>query len=125
MKMTNPKTLFMGRTHQTKSDRRWRRACSSVICMLPLLAACGGLTPAGSAAKIMKGDPPAECEELGDVNGSAMGFCDLECQKLRMRNEAGELGANYVRYEVAAATGSTGTAFRCPERSEPARHGAR
>lgn len=122
MKTTNQKPLTFG----GRRPRSFNWALQPVVVALSLTAAaCGGLTPAGTAAKIMKADPPPECEELGSVTGTAMGWCDIACQKLRMRNEAGKLGANYVRYEVAAFTGSTGTAYRCPEPSNSARHTSR
>lgn len=65
----------------------------------------------------MKSDPPAECEEVGSV--SASGYkCfggDEACAKDSMRNDAADMGANYVRYETYNPnSGGSGTAYRCP-----------
>jgi len=73
------------------------------------------LTAQGSKARLMKADPPPNCSELGAVRGSG----SQENAKINMRNMAGELGANYIRWETITGDGTTvtGTAFSCPDHS--------
>jgi hypothetical protein len=91
--------------------------CSLIISF----AACTpiALSPAGQTVRLMKSDPPADCQEIGPVegHGNAVGRSTFDNSKIDMRNEAGTQGANYVRLEtVDAQFGSTkGTAFKCPE----------
>lgn len=88
--------------------------CISVL----LLMSCAAktLTPEGLKVRTMKSDPSFSCEEISTVSGSAT-FDDVA--KIIMRNEAGKLGANFIRLETAMRHGSlvtyTGTAFKCPE----------
>jgi hypothetical protein len=87
-----------------------------------LVAVCGcsmftaQLTEKGARVQLREGDPPSGCRELGDVRGDG----SLENAKIRMRNQAGELGANYIRWETVAghgtvANGVTGTAYSCAQ----------
>jgi len=86
-----------------------------------LLTSCGSvqLTDAGSRVRVMKADPPAECQELGAALGSATGLAGpalIEEAKIDARNKAGEMGANYLRWDTVDERGSvTGTAYKCPE----------
>lgn len=81
------------------------------------------VTPQGQHVRLMKGDPPAGCEELQSVEGADTGFtsagADQDQAKARLKNAAGSLGGNYVRMETVAKEGNTvtfhGTAYRCPE----------
>lgn len=81
------------------------------------------VTPEGQHVRLMKGDPPAGCEELRSVEGADTGFtstgADQDQAKARLKNAAGSLGGNYVRMETVAKEGNTvtfhGTAYRCPE----------
>lgn len=96
--------------------------------LLPMLALVASgcataLTPAGQKVRFMKADPPAECKELGQVTGRSVsgGAADpatsLENSKNDARNKAGDLGANYLRWEASDGAGGvvTGTAFQCPD----------
>jgi hypothetical protein len=89
-----------------------------LLALLPNLAACAstGLTEAGAKVRLMKADPPAGCKEIGNVSGDYAGFPVEEgASKNVMRNHAAEQGANYVRWDTAAANGIvSGTAYKCP-----------
>jgi Domain of unknown function (DUF4156) len=81
------------------------------------LVACGGgtLTQAGSRVKVMKGDPPANCTEVGSVSSYTVGPDYQERNKNKLRNEAADKQANYLRLEQNDGDGNAaGTAFRCP-----------
>ena len=60
----------------------------------------------------MKADPPAGCKELGVVLGK---HGDSDSQQAEMRNKAAEMGANYVRWDAVQFSGSSGTAYACPQ----------
>lgn len=107
----------------------------SVLILFAMLAAPLGAclptvtaTPEGQQVKLMKGDPPAGCEELRDVDGEDTGFVESganqESAKARLRNAAASIGANYVRMETVEKAGNTvrfhGTAYRCPAARVPA-----
>ncbi len=93
-------------------------AASALGACLPTVTA----SPEGRQVKLMKADPPAACEELGDVEGSDSAFTESgvnhESAKARLKNAAASKGANYVRMETAEKSGATlrlhGTAYRCP-----------
>ena len=95
-------------------------------CFLSLaMASClSDITPAGQAVRIGKMDPQSGCAELGMVYGSGGGgpYTTSE-DKMRsaqneLRNNAAELGANYVAMDVAGGDNRsltlTGRAFKCP-----------
>lgn len=73
------------------------------------------VTQQGAKVKIGKADPPKSCEELGDVTASSFYFCMEQCQRNRLRNNAAEIGANYLRLDSTSPTGSAGIAFKCPK----------
>jgi len=78
------------------------------------------LTPAGSAEKLKRADPPAVAQRL-ETSARRPLVGAMQPARTRMRNEAGEKGANYVRYETfSLETGSTGTAYKCPKRASTA-----
>lgn len=85
------------------------------LTVLASTAACGGtLTEAGARVKLMKADPPAGCSEIGGVSGYTIGPGYQENNKNKLRNQAAEMGANYVRLEQNDSDGNAaGTAFRC------------
>ena len=90
-----------------------------VVCSLSLAGCAAALTPGGQAVRLMKADPPANCQELGTVSGHGGFEASIEKAKNRMRNEAAEMGANYVRWEVVSSSNPgnvsvTGTAYKCP-----------
>jgi hypothetical protein len=76
-------------------------------------AACGGaLTEQGSQVKLLKADPPADCKEVGSVSAYMVGPNFQERLKNKMRNDAAQKGANYVRLENLTSDGNAaGTAF--------------
>ena len=83
-----------------------------------VLVACGGgsLSQAGAQVKLMKADPPQGCTEVGGVSGYTVGPDYQERNKNKLRNEAAEKRANYVRLEQNDSDGNAaGTAYRCPE----------
>lgn len=87
---------------------------------LLLFAGCssGKLSGDGQKVKVMKADPPANCTELKVVSNSPVAFCDENCARNKIRNEAAEAGANYLRLDSTGMTGGSpvmsGTAFKCP-----------
>ncbi len=100
-----------------------RSAFAASILFLAFAGCAVALSEAGSTVKLMKSDPPSECQELGEVRGRATasgGALDpaatLEQSKNALRNKAAEMGANYVRWEAGDSVGGvvTGTAYRCP-----------
>ena len=85
-----------------------------LISLLVSLSACAvALTPGGQRVKLMKSDPPGNCTEIGTVTGSSS-VGNVEKAKTKMRNNAAEKGANYVRFETFNGVTVGGTAFRCP-----------
>jgi len=80
-------------------------------------AACGGsLSQAGAQVKLMKNDPPPGCAEVGGVSGYTVGPNYQERVKNKLRNDAADRGANYVRLETLTSDGNaSGTAFKCPD----------
>lgn len=94
-----------------------KRIAFRFVVPLLLLSSCAVFLPQlseqGSRARLMKADPPQGCREVGTVTGAG----SAENAKIRMRNQAGELGANYVRWDTVSgdATSVSGTAFACPD----------
>jgi hypothetical protein len=90
----------------------------SVGCVLGVtLIGCGGgaLTQAGSAVTLNKSDPASGCKEVGGVSGYTIGPDYQDKNKNKLRNEAAEKGANYVRLEQNDSDGNaSGTAYKCP-----------
>jgi hypothetical protein len=88
-------------------------ACWLSLAVLVVGAGCysAPLTEGGRAVQLMKGDPPATCQDVGSVSGRG----DDEEMKVGLRNHAARKGANYVRMETYSAITetTTGTAFRC------------
>ena len=88
-----------------------------VFSLAALLTACGGsLTAEGAKVKLMKSDPPPNCNEVGSVEGRGLGPDHVEKAKNVMRNHAAERGGNYVRMETLDTDNgyATGTAYHCP-----------
>ena len=84
------------------------------------MVACGGgaLTAAGAKVTLNKADPPPTCKEAGSVSGYTIGPDYQEKNKNKLRNEAAEKGANFVRLEQNDSDGNAaGTAYKCPEGS--------
>lgn len=80
-----------------------------VLALLTVSGCAATLTEAGNHVQVMKADPPAGCQEAGAVSGT-----DPD-PRIQLRNEAGKLGANYVRLEtVDSYHTEKGTAYKCP-----------
>jgi hypothetical protein len=82
------------------------------------LTACGGgaLTQAGAQVRLLKGDPPPTCKEVGGVSGYTIGPDYQERNKNKLRNAAAEKKGNVVRLEQNDSDGNAaGTAYRCPD----------
>jgi hypothetical protein len=81
-----------------------------------------GLTPKGQQVQIAPLNVSKACKRLGKVGITLEGERGLdlrEAEKL-MRNSAGEMGANMVRWDRIYSASIEGTAFHCP----PARRAA-
>jgi len=86
-----------------------------------LVVACSplALTDAGKNVKLLKADPPKACFDIGPVDGtvpeSDTGMSREEFSKIKVRNNAAERRADYVRIDRVYEDGTiAGTAFRCP-----------
>ncbi len=85
------------------------------------LAACGGgtLTEAGARVKLMTAAPPAGCTEVAGVSGDSIGPDYQGRNKNKLRNQAAEKEATYVRLEQNHNNGNAaGTAFVAPTESD-------
>jgi len=79
-----------------------------------LLVACSTpLTVGGRGVRVVKSDLPLMCEDLGTVESADPSPDDTRNE---IRNDAAEMGANFVRLDstTAAGYGLIGTAYRCP-----------
>lgn len=87
-----------------------------VIVLLTLVScASAGLDPEIQKIKIMKGDPPSECQEVGVVDSQGWGVWSEESRRTRLKVKAAEKGGNYVRLDkVLFDDGYVGTAYKCP-----------
>lgn len=78
------------------------------------------LTAAGRGVSVEKADAKKECSEVGIISASSSNFVGETDANARnkLRNEAAERGANYVRLDTYAENGNgvryTGTAYKCP-----------
>lgn len=82
-----------------------------------VLVGCGGgaLTQAGTQVRLLKGDVPSTCKEVGSVSGYTIGPDYQERNKNKLRNAAAEKNGNVVRLEQNDSDGNaSGTAYRCP-----------
>lgn len=84
-----------------------------------LLTACShqALVPEGKNMKVQREDFPANCENLGAVEGrnpNLKGNVEEAIEDLK--REAAFKGANSVRLEMTSGYGNSvrGTAYRCP-----------
>ena len=89
----------------------------SLACLLA--CAVPAVSARGAEVRLMKADPAADCQEVGQVEGFFNGDGkekSSEGAKAILRNKAAERGANYVRLETTNAEGTNwaGTAFKCP-----------
>jgi hypothetical protein len=79
-------------------------------------AACGGtLTQAGASVRVITGDPPESCKEVGGATAYAVGPSFQEHVKIKLRNTAADMGGNTLRLETLSSNGNgSGTVYRCP-----------
>lgn len=79
-----------------------------------VLAGCGSNPEKMLHVKLMKNDPPADCQMLGDVQSEGD---DMSEAKHNLRVETDEKGGNYVRLDALDMSGgdaiAAGAAFRC------------
>ncbi len=78
-----------------------------------------GTTPVNNNAnnvKLMKGDPPDNCKEIGVASASAYGPDFETSMRNKLKNKGADMGGNYIRMESVDAVGNnlTGTVFSCP-----------
>lgn len=91
-----------------------------LICLSFLfLSACGhqAVLPEGKNVKALRENPPANCTDLGAVEGRNANLRGETAEAIEdLKNEAAKKGANYVRVEATSAYGNSvrGTAFQCP-----------
>ena len=85
------------------------------------------LSSGGARVRVIVGDPPNECVEVGQVDGvGAMeGHTGYESAKNDLREQAYRKHATHVRIEKdhknnLGGTTVVGTAYRCPEPAPPA-----
>ncbi len=84
-----------------------------------VIAACShqALIPAARNVKIARENPPADCQEIGRVQGSVKTVAGSIEQAIDdMKLDAARKGANFVRMEATGAMGTStsGTAYKCP-----------
>jgi len=91
------------------------------ISLVMLLSGCGAtaLTAGGQSVKVQKSDPPPGCEEVGFLEGRSSNLVAnyKENARNKLRNQAAERGANYLRLESEVVTGNgvayEATAYKC------------
>lgn len=89
------------------------------VLIFTFLLGCGHqpLLPEAKNVEALREDPPANCENLGPVEGrnpDLKGDTERALEDLKL--EAAKKGANRVRVEVTSGYGNSirGTAYRCP-----------
>lgn len=74
------------------------------------------ITEKGKKVRIMKSDPPIECEEIRSISASG-GLYGINEAKVILRNNAAKINGNYVRLETVSGQNAVilgGTVFKCP-----------
>lgn len=90
----------------------------SVFGLFIMLTACASatLSPAGKNVRLIKSDPPENCQEIGQK--TAMSGMGLIGAQNMLRNWAAEQGATHLRMDAGVETNTgtqlTGSAFKCP-----------
>lgn len=95
-----------------------------LIGLLGMATACASLTEAGNKVKyVTKTEAPAECKEIGEVTDGMMGSSSISQVKIKLRNETGEKGGNFLVIETIEKSYNdqggvyyrgTGRAYSCP-----------
>ena len=90
-----------------------------VILMMALalvFSGCGSTPKIMTHIQLMKNDPPAECQMVGDIQSEGD---DMNEAKNELRVKADELGGNYVRLDALNMSGgdaiAAGAAFKCKQ----------
>lgn len=72
------------------------------------------INPEAQKVKVMKADPAASCDEKGPVDSTGWDRDPVAISN-RFKNQAANMGANYIRLESTTREGfQRGTAFKCP-----------
>lgn len=79
-----------------------------------MVSGCGSSPEKMIHIKLMKNDPPTDCQVLGDVQAEGD---DMNEAKNELRVKTDELGGNYVRLDALDMSGgdaiAAGAAFKC------------
>ena len=87
-----------------------------------VVSGCGSSPEKMMHIKLMKSDPPTDCQMLGDVQAEGD---DMNDAKNELRIKADELGGDFVRLDALDMSGgdaiAAGAAFKCqqPEPTMP------
>ncbi len=98
--------------------RRVAGIAVSAFIVLTGTGCVGSLSPKGARVEIAAAEPPATCHAVGPVHAEAslvIGGRVEDKVNVEVRNEAAEMGANYVRVQSLLPSSITGTAYACPE----------
>jgi len=84
-----------------------------------VISGCGSSPAKMVHIKLMKSDPPTDCQMLGDVQAEGD---DMNEAKNELRIKTDELGGNFVRLDALDMSGgdaiAAGAAFKC-QKPEP------
>ena len=87
-----------------------------MIAVVLVLSGCGTSPAKLSHIKLMKNDPPTDCQMLGDVQADGD---DMNEAKNELRIKTDELGGDYVRLDALDMSGgdaiAAGAAFKCQQ----------
>ncbi len=86
------------------------------------ISCVGTLTPAGKDVRIAALNVPRACNTIGKIEIPIQSphWVEIAGAKVAMRNKAGAMGANVVRWDRIFYQKTTATAFSCPK-SDPKR----
>jgi len=81
-----------------------------------VISGCGSSPAKMAHIKLMKSDPPTDCQMLGDVQAEGD---DMNEAKNELRIKTDELGGNFVRLDALDMSGgdaiAAGAAFKCQQ----------
>ena len=87
-----------------------------IIAIVLVFSGCGSTSKIMSHIQLMKNDPPAGCQMVGDIQSEGD---DMNEAKNELRIKADELGGNYVRLDALDMSGgdaiAAGAAFKCQQ----------
>ena len=93
-----------------------KRLMFLMIAGVLVTSGCGSSPAKMVHIKLMKNDPPASCQMLGDVQAEGD---DMNEAKNELRIKADELGGDYVRLDALNLSGgdavAAGAAFKCQQ----------